>query len=51
MRNTEKPLHTFESHGDQVLSLKWSPHNMKIFASSSADRRCMIWDFGRCGQP
>ena len=23
---------------------------MKIFSSSSADRRCMIWDFGRCGK-
>ena len=33
------------------MAVKFSPHYAKVFASSSADRRTFIWDFGRCGQP
>ena len=49
MRNLKQKLHTFIHHQDEVLQLAWSPHNETIFASSSSDRRVMMWDVSRIG--
>ena len=48
-RQLKVKLHTFTSHGDDVLQLAWSPHVPTIFASSSADRRVQIHDLSRIG--
>jgi len=42
-------LHTFIHHQDEVLGLAWSPMNETIFASSSSDRRVMLWDVSKIG--
>ena len=49
MRNLKQKLHTFIHHQDEVLQVSWSPHNETIFASSSSDRRVMLWDMSRIG--
>jgi histone-binding protein RBBP4 len=49
MRNLKQKLHTFIHHQDEVLQVAWSPHNETIFASSSSDRRVMLWDMSRIG--
>lgn len=49
MRNTSKRLHTFEGHQDHVLKVEFSPHNVGVFSSTSADRRVIVWDISRCG--
>lgn len=49
LRNLKQKLHTFIHHTDEVLQLGWSPHNETIFASSSSDRRVMLWDISKIG--
>lgn len=45
----KQKLHTFVHHQDEILQLAWSPTNETIFASSSSDRRVMLWDVSRIG--
>ena len=44
IRNTKKPLHTFEHHTEEVFQIGWSPKSETVLASCGADRRMMIWD-------
>ena len=46
---TVKRVHTFESHNDAILKVDWSNFDLGTFASSSVDRRVMIWDLTKIG--
>lgn len=37
-------MHNFVGHNDAVNAVKWSPHNVNLFASGSDDRRTVVWD-------
>lgn len=50
IRNFAKPLHTFEHHSDEIYQVLWNPANESIFASSSSDRRIMVWDTSKIGE-
>ena len=45
----EKKLHNFKHHINDVISVKWNPFIMSMFASSSSDRRVDIWDLSNIG--
>ena len=49
IRNTKKPLHTFEHHTEEVFQIGWSPKSETVLASCGADRRMMIWDLSKIG--
>lgn len=51
MRFLEKHLHVLEKHEQDVFAVKWSPTDEAILASCGADRRILIWDLSRIGQP
>ena len=50
LRNTTKKLHSFEGHNDHVVRVEWSPFNVGVFASSSSDRRVIVWDISKMGE-
>lgn len=39
-----EPIHTFESNGDYVYDVKWSPNNPALFATADGDGRVDIWN-------
>lgn len=43
------PIHSLESHTDQVYKVEWAPFNESILGSCSADRRVAVWDLSRIG--
>ena len=49
LRNLKKKLHNFKHHINDVISVKWNPFIMSMFASSSSDRRVDIWDLSNIG--
>lgn len=50
MRFLEKgKLLCMEGHADSVTKIEWSPHDPSILASSSDDRRTIIWDITLAG--
>mmetsp|Transcript_11947 Transcript_11947/g.30662 ORF Transcript_11947/g.30662 Transcript_11947/m.30662 type:complete len:428 (-) Transcript_11947:162-1445(-) len=51
LRNLATPLHTLDHHTDEIFQVCWSPHCETIFSSCGADRRLMIWDVSRIGEP
>ena len=42
-------LHQMEGHTEQIYRVSWSPHSEVHLASSSSDRRVMIWDLSQIG--
>eukprot|EP00998_Keelungia_sp_KM082_P001249 NODE_1147_length_1448_cov_73.689629_g1136_i0.p1 GENE.NODE_1147_length_1448_cov_73.689629_g1136_i0~~NODE_1147_length_1448_cov_73.689629_g1136_i0.p1 ORF type:complete len:411 (+),score=40.90 NODE_1147_length_1448_cov_73.689629_g1136_i0:106-1338(+) len=52
-RYWKKPWHEYHGHEDEVYNLRWSPHNAleNLLASSSLDRKIIIWDMDRHGLP
>ena len=40
-------MYTLRGHKDGIMSVKWSPHYESILASSSKDRRVIMWDLNR----
>lgn len=50
IRNLKLKLHSLESHTDEILQIQWQPFNPTILASSSNDRRIMVWDLSRIGE-
>ncbi|GJT88970.1 WD40 repeat-containing protein MSI1 [Tanacetum coccineum] len=61
MRNLTSELYTLKYHTtnrllvlnydrDEVVQIEWNPHNKNIIASSSSDRRLVMWDTSRVGQ-
>eukprot|EP01083_Nonionella_stella_P079799 219072_1 len=48
-RNINQKLHILEGHSDEIFRVEWSPHSEVHLGSSSADRRCMIWDLSQVG--
>ena len=49
IRNPDEELHCFEQHEEPVYSLHWASHDKRYFASSSQDRRVMVWDIAKIG--
>ena len=49
-QKSKKKLHNFKHHINDVINVKWNPHIMSIFASSSSDRRVDIWDLSNIGK-
>lgn len=39
-----QPIHTFESNGDYIYDVKWSPNNPAMFATADGDGRVDIWN-------
>lgn len=39
-----EPIHTFESNGDYIYDVKWSPNNPAMFATADGDGRVDIWN-------
>lgn len=50
MRNLSKQMHTFEGHTDDILRAEWSPFNVSVFGTCSADRKIIIWDINKIGE-
>jgi histone-binding protein RBBP4 len=48
-RNTKTKLFSLRSHTDDVNQVKFSSKSSNILASSSSDRRILMWDLSRCG--
>lgn len=48
-RKMDKPLHVLAHHSDLIYQIAWNPHNESCIASSSADRRLMVWDLSKVG--
>ncbi len=49
LRNFEKPLHSLQAHRSDVIGLQWHPQDAAILASSSYDRRILLWDLSKIG--
>ncbi len=49
-RHLAKPMHTLAWHEDDVLGVSWCPFSDSHIASSSADRRVIMWDTSRIGR-
>jgi len=45
----EKPLHSLQAHRSDVIGLQWHPQDAAILASSSYDRRVLLWDTSKIG--
>uniref|UniRef100_A0A6G1SLZ6 Cytoplasmic dynein 1 intermediate chain 1 n=1 Tax=Aceria tosichella TaxID=561515 RepID=A0A6G1SLZ6_9ACAR len=39
-----EPIHSFESNGDYIYDVKWSPNNPALFATADGDGRVDIWN-------
>lgn len=39
-----EPIHTFESNGDYIYDVKWSPNNPALFATADGDGKVDIWN-------
>lgn len=39
-----EPIHTFESNGDYIYDVKWSPNNPALFATVDGDGRVDVWN-------
>ena len=48
-RNTKTKLFSLRAHTNDVNQVKFSKKTSNILASSSLDRRILIWDLSRCG--
>jgi len=48
-RNTKTKLFSLRAHTDDVNQVKFSSKASNILASSSSDRRILMWDLSRCG--
>lgn len=51
IRNLKHRLHSFDAHRDEVLDVNWSPYGETVFASSSRDKRLIIWDMTKINAP
>lgn len=40
----QEPIHSFESNGDYVYDVKWSPTSPALFATADGDGRVDIWN-------
>jgi len=49
LRNIDKKIHSLQSHRSDVIGLQWHPQDAAILASSSYDRRVLLWDFSKIG--
>lgn len=49
-RNMKTKLFSLRAHKDEVNQVKFSRQACNLLASSSSDRRIMIWDLSKCGQ-
>jgi len=48
-RNLKTKLFSLRAHKDDVNQVKFSRQACNLLASSSSDRRIMIWDLSKCG--
>jgi len=39
-----EPIHTFESNGDYIYDVRWSPNNPALFATADGDGRVDVWN-------
>jgi len=49
IRNTKIKLFSLKAHKDEVTQVKFSRQQSNLLASSSNDRRVIVWDLARCG--
>jgi histone-binding protein RBBP4 len=50
LRQMEAPLHTLVGHGKSITNVEWDPFHENIVASSSMDRRVILWDLTKIGE-
>lgn len=43
-KKESEPIHTFESNGDYIYDVKWSPNNPALFATVDGDGRVDVWN-------
>jgi len=49
IRNVRSKLFSLRQHKDEVNQVKFSRMQSNLLASSSTDRRIMVWDLSRFG--
>ncbi|CAO2813738.1 unnamed protein product [Amaranthus hypochondriacus] len=49
-RKLDTPLHILGNHTEEVFQVEWDPNHETVLASSSDDRRLMVWDLNRVGE-
>ncbi|KAI4342413.1 hypothetical protein MLD38_027045 [Melastoma candidum] len=49
LRKLTLPLHVLSGHDGEVLQVDWDPNHEAVLASSSDDRRVIVWDINRIG--
>lgn len=51
IRNLKTKNYFFDFHQEDVMTVRWNSKVENVFASSSLDRRIMIWDILKIGNP
>ena len=49
IRKLNEKTYTFKSHKEDIMTVRWNHKYESIFASSSLDRRLLIWDLSKIG--
>jgi len=50
LRNMDRCLHTLVGHKKAITNVEWDPFHDNIVASSSMDRRVILWDLTKIGE-
>lgn len=50
LRNMDRCLHTLVGHKKPVTNVEWDPFHEHVVASSSMDRRVILWDLTKIGE-
>lgn len=50
LRNMARPLHVLVGHTKSITNVEWDPFHHNIVASSSTDRRVILWDLTKIGE-
>lgn len=50
LRNTSRQLHVMMGHQKPITNVEWDPFHENVIASSSTDRRIILWDIHKIGE-